>query len=257
ASTELFHNITFISADGNYSRDYNSTQYYYDSSTGSVTLNVTLENGLNRVNYGFFLDNCSLYNTTSLNVSFLNENSNPVNINYEATVTYWYINSSNTKSYSTSTNSINNTMFCVYPSWISITGDIQIKYTDSDNNIYDYFIFQHNFNDTIRNLNLFTQNGTTQVLFTVQTLDTTPVPDAYIHILKYNVGTGIYTTTEVIRTDSQGQSLGNIVLATTFYNFLIYYQGNLIYTESGVKLITTTRTFTVSLEGTTWADNFQ
>jgi len=222
--------------------------------------NATVSIGIFNASYSYGLDNCSNSynipsNATALNISFYDEDDDSVYIDYEATISYWY-NSSNLYNYSLAIDNINFTQLCVYPSWANLTSNIQIEYIDSDTNIYDYFVYETYLNNQTQILNLYTQNETTQVLFTVQTLDTAAVENAYIHILKYDVGTGAYTTTEVIKTDSQGQAIGNIILATTFYNFLVYYNGELIYTEQGVKLIATTRTFTVNLEGDDWLDNF-
>lgn len=218
-----------------------------------------LWNDGNGVTYAQFanysLDNCTVNPYLTMNISFYDENSTEINIDYETTITYW-ISEGNIQNFSTSIDSINYTELCLSHYDINFTADMQIEYTDSLGNIYTYFGNDMTLNTDVQELNLYTQTGATQVLFTVLDTNSDPIDEAYIHILKYNVGTGTYTTTEVLKTDTQGQAVGNIVLATTFYNFLIYYKGQLMLTESAVKLISTTRTFTINLLGRDWYNDF-
>lgn len=214
---------------------------------------LLLQVEITNISYSYGIDNCSNSfsipsNATALNITFYNYLDTIINVEIDSFLTY--INGN----YSQNDLTLNNSRYCIYPNWANLTVSQQIEF-ESEDVIYDYFLTNYSFNNNTKQLYLYTQNDTTQVLFTV--LDRgDELAEAYIHILKYDVGTGTYTTTEIIKTDSQGQAIGNIVLATTFYNFLIYYNNALIYTEQAAKLISTTRTFNVNLLGTDWLDNF-
>lgn len=198
------------------------------------------------------IDNCTnsygiSSNSTASNVSVYDEDDVLTSVQYDSTVEYIGDN------FSHSIPSTNHQRYCVYPAWFNQSIEHQFEYT-YESVVYNYFLDTDYNNDT-KTVNLYIQNGTTQVLFTV--LDRgNPVESAFIHVLKYDVGTGTYSTTEILKTDSQGQAIGNIILGTAFYNFLIYYEGSLVYTEIGVKLISTTRTFNINLLGDYWLDDF-
>lgn len=226
-------------------------------SNSAGLINITLTN----YTYSYGIDNCSdSYNipdnSTSLFINFKDLEEMDALIDYAATLQYSPYDE-NYSYYSLEIDEIYNTTYCIYPSWANISGDLQIEYTDIDGDVLNYFTSGTEFTNMTQNLTLYVQNGTTEVLFTVLDNDGNEVADAHIHILRYDVGTGTYTTTEVIKTDSNGQGIGNIVLISDFYNFLIYYESELVYSELGVKIISTTRTFTVNLYGTTWHDNYK
>ena len=229
---------------------------FYSQAAASCIVN------LYNASFSFGIDNCiNSYNipsnTTSLNISFFDDNSAAVNVSFGSTLGFFYLpNSTQLGNYSNSNPSVQNLQYCMYPSWANLTVNQQIQYESQEGTIFDYSLFQLLFTNVTQQLNLFTQNGTTQVLFTVIDKNSNPVQNAFIHVLKFDVGTGIFTTTEILQTDSQGQTLGNIVLGTTFYNFLIYFNGQLVFTESAVKLISTTRTFTITIEDLDWFTNF-
>jgi hypothetical protein len=183
--------------------------------------------------------------------------NSPITVNYESSLFYSYLPNTTYIGNFSSSSSLQNIKYCSYPSWANLTVDQQIQYYNGDGTIFDYSLFQNQFTNTTQQLNLFIQNDTTQVLFTVLSTNSDPVPNAFIHVLKFDVGTGTFTTTEILRTDSQGQALGNIVLGTTFYNFLIFFEGNLVFSESAVKLISTTRTFTIEIDNADWFTNFE
>ena len=73
------------------------------------------------------------------------------------------------------------------------------------------------------------------------------IEDAYIKVMKYDIGTGAYITIEVLKTDELGKALGNIILDTTWYRFIVEYEGDTYLTTSATKMTSTTRTFTIDL----------
>lgn len=211
--------------------------------------------------YSYGIDNCSNSynipsNATTFYIDFKDFEELATTVDYAATLQYSPYDE-NYSYYSLMIENTNNVSHCIYPAWGNLTGDFQIEYTDIDSETFNYFTSGTIFTNASQNLTLYTQNGTTQVLFTVNDINGDEVENAYIHVLKYDVGSGTYATTEVLKTDSKGQAVGNIILVSTFYNFLIYYEGELVYSELGVKVISTTRTFTISIAGADWYTNFK
>ena len=228
--------------------------------------NNTFQKGIERITtieydhivYKVIIDECINASMPTFNVSVRNKSTNDYSdVNLDYVFEYWvddplYL-------LNTSGNHIgNNQTFCIYPNWTKVTSDIFFEYNLIGNSIlFDYFLFQLNLTNKSRLLTLYTQEGTTQVLFTVLDQNSDPIENAYIHILQYDIANNIYSTVEILKTDSQGQALGNIVLGTTFYSFFVYYQGSLIYTEQAVKLISTIRTFTINVVGIDWFEDFE
>lgn len=189
------------------------------------------------ITYNIGIDNCSnsfgiSTNATTLNVSILDANNISTSAAFKSTTVY-----ADTY-YSFNSNSLSNISYCIYPSGQSIPTYTQFLYNDSVNQ-YSYFLFT-NFSNVTQKLYLYTQIGTSQVLFTVTDLDDNKLYLYTIHILKYNVGTGTYTTTEILQTDSNGHAIGNIVLNNAYYNLLIYdANNNLVKTYSAIIFPTT------------------
>lgn len=226
--------------------NYNYTNSSVNDSYTSLTYNQTI--------YQLILDNCTTVSTHSLNISLWNLTTDTAYTDFaDYAIDYW-LGTEDLKKNVSGTFYGHSFLLCMYPNWTSIIGSGLIEFATDV--YFDYSLYQYNFSNATSQLKLYTQDATSQVLFTVEDRSSDPVEDAYIHVLKYEVDSNSYITTEIIKTDSQGQGLGNIVLGTTFYNFLIYYQGTLIYSELGVKLISTTRTFTVTLEEDDWYEQF-
>lgn len=207
------------------------------------------------------INNCSgddyiSYNYTTLNISFYDHLDAVKTVDYEATSIYRQGNF--TANFSMDSIGITEMIYCIYPHWAYFYVDQHNRYYDPVSEVYyNYFLDDFLADNSTAFLSLYTQNNTDQVLFTVLDLNGNRVAEAYIHVLKYDVGSGTYDLTEILQTDTQGQTIANIELYDTYYNFLIYYNGELVYTEQAVRIITTTRTFTISLEGTGWMENFE
>lgn len=215
----------------------------------------------NQTILNFGIDNCSnsfgiATNNTALNISFIEYNNNQaVNVSYAATIFYGLSNANiNNYSYSYQNTALNKISYCIYPIDFVLKTMPNIIYTDSNSVQYTYFPTETDFNNVTKSWTLYTQNSTlTQVLFTVQDVNGLPLKDYIIQILRYDVGTGTYKNTETLSTDADGHAIGNMILSTAYYNFLIYNPSNkLVLTETGVRLTSTTKSFTISETTDTW-----
>lgn len=250
----------YVNTTVNVSLWLNNQTYYIDIYASNIKNNVS---STNHQTYSWdynippLIDNCTniydmpaKYKVNILNITFYDEDKNLINITYQATINY------TVGTYSNSHLTTSKESYCGYPNGFNQTSHMQILYTDAAAIDYNYFLDSYLDNNT-KFLNLSTLNGTTMVTFRVIDINTNPLKFYKIAILKYDVGTGTYITTELLQTDSQGYAIGNIILNTAYYNFIIYDTSNeIVYTENGVRLSTNTRTFTVSGQSIEWYNQF-
>lgn len=204
------------------------------------------------------IDNCSNTenipsNFTAYNISFFNMDGSRQATPYSTTISY-----GGSSSYGESTSfsaTRQNFSYCIYPSWAELYAEIFIEY--SNNSYADTgLLFSDNATQII---NLYLQTDTTPVVFKVVDYGTNPVADAYIYIQKWDSATNSYLATETLKTDSNGEAIGNIVLLTQFYKFIIVYNGETKLvdpTTQGVKLYTNTRTFKISTGIQEWFEHY-
>jgi len=82
------------------------------------------------------------------------------------------------------------------------------------------------------------------------------VENAYIKIIKYDVGDNLYRTVEVIKTNGDGEAVGNIILYTDWYKFIVEYDGVSYLATEPAKVTATTRSFKIDLAGADWFANY-
>ena len=212
-----------------------------------------------QVNLSFFgLDNCTNLNNistnaTTMNITFYDPDDNLVAVNYE--ILFDYARTSPYILNYSGAGTASNIRMCIYPSWGDIYTDIFISYDNQTYQAADVLL-----NNVTTHLQLYTLLDTTQVTFTVLDLTGTAIQDAYIHVMKWDVGDNAYLTTEILRTDSNGVAVANsIVLYTQYYKFIVIYEGQtkLVDPENqGIRIFSTTRTFRISIDETEWFDNY-
>ncbi len=203
---------------------------------------------------GYSVDNCSVYNgTTGFNVSFFDSSDVLTSLSYEVFMQY---GTTSTYEFNYTIDSAGGVGFgiCFTPPGASIITDMIIEFNNQSYNTY-----QLNLTNTTQHLALYTQDGASLVTFSVNDYSNDPVENAYIHILKWDTGSNSYATTEVLRTDVNGEAVGNIVLNTVYYRFVVQYQGDTKLIDpatQGIKIYSTTRNFKISLEETEWFDDY-
>lgn len=238
----------------------------YSAYECAFPINVTVYNQANininslNITYTWGVDYCTDFNTHALNFSFRDNSNNSVNVNTQSN-TQFYSDPSNVQNVSVSRSNVQNLSMCIYPSWSTIQAGILVQYGNVTG--YTSFFEFSTLNTTLDNVTDFQTlrviGGTSQVIFTVKDFDDTPIDGAFIKILLYDVGTNSYKLTESLKTDSNGQTIGNIILIDAFYKFIVEYQGivRLIEpTTGGIRVLTTSKTFRINLFGGNWFDNY-
>lgn len=262
STKHLISNVTFSLGNiGNDSFDYtfsglNDSIYYVNAThRDSYNNNGTSPLLTYTINY---IDNCSTAGMRTLNISLVNvSNDNYVTGTAGFLFTYNLSDINNhsiLKNYSSSM-SHGNFSFCIFPNETSFSSDIAIDYTVGANS-YTYFTYQLGLTNTTQNINLYTQDGTTIVTFRVTDYDEGAVANAYIKILEWDVGENSFKTVEILKTDSQGYALGNVILYTRWYKFVIDYEGTTYLVTEAEKLFDTTRNFRISF-ASNWYDSYE
>jgi hypothetical protein len=192
------------------------------------------------------IDNCSLDvdSVNTLNFSFLNISDN-TSATGELNFLFVYNFSGITKNYSLS-RTASNASFCIYPPKATATSSILVDYTIAGTT-YEYNNPSINLNNVNQIINLYTQEGTTQISLTVVDENDETISDAYVHVYRFDVGENQYYKTEVVKTDSEGVALANVILNTEWYKFEVEYLGSIVYTEDRRKLTETSYTLRVNL----------
>lgn len=213
----------------------------------------------NTINYSYGIDACTNSfsipsNATTGNVSFLTTAGNPVNLSHEINLLYGGTTSNKSITFSKSATDFT-TYLCIYPNWANLYGDLLISYTNGTAD-YEYNTINTYFTNVTSNFLNYITGGTTEVTFTVIDDNDFPLEDYLIKILEFDVGTNSYYVHEVIKTDSNGNAVGNIVIGSKFYQFIVSDSDGTVVlttpTTQGVKLYSTEQTLRVSSESDIW-----
>ena len=224
--------------------------------------NYTFGNWTNssaRMIYSFGLDNCSTYNMTTMNITF-RDYSTDSNVIVNASVSVDYsAGSLSDLNYSISRIDISNTTFCINPN-VNFTAEFTIQYS-KDTTTYNYFI-DGIFNNLTQQLILYTQSDTIAGLLAVYDQNTDPIEDAEIKMLRYDIGTHTFKTTEILKTDSNGKAIGNAIMNIVYYRFIIEKNNSVLITEDSSLIVATSsctftwcKNFYTALGESTWFDN--
>ncbi|GAH28350.1 unnamed protein product, partial [marine sediment metagenome] len=81
----------------------------------------------------------------------------------------------------------NNETFCIYSNLVTITSNILFEYhLPESSTLFDYSTYQISLSNITQSITLYTQEDTTQVLFTVLDINSNPIEDADGH--HYTIG---------------------------------------------------------------------
>lgn len=218
----------------------------------TYTLEGNSENKTNRTSdevqliYNIAMDDCTTYTIQALNFS-LREESNDNLTNGDMDFTFSLAQEGTTINYSKAVSGVDTTAFCIPNNEINFTAQLQSEYDATGYNPHTYFAYDLRIDNSTQYIDYYLTNGTTLVTFTVIDQSGDGLEDSYIKIKKYDIGTGTYKTIETLKTDSQGEAIGNIVLNTVWYEFVVEYEGDVLLEDGPTKISTTSRTFRVNL----------
>lgn len=262
---------------GNVTLHYNGAPYtaYYQNQSGVMVYNYTLKvpsvttiTDLDfwwTYNYWNHTDNVvlntsrhlqtiypvSLFNCTdgtgnvTLNITLRNETSNlPVNGSANIYIKVYPTSGSYFVNFTFSFPNYANYLICKYPGWGNFTSEVEIGYTAPNYDDKTYYLYDYILGD-FGLVNLLLSSGTTQVQLNVVDQYYNPVPNVFIKVLKYDIGTNAYLLTEVVKTDSNGVAYAQLILNTEWYKFILVYDSKIVLETTSTKIITTSKDFKI------------
>ena len=195
------------------------------------------------------IDNCSTYSMRAINFSILDEvNDTAISTDVGGYFEVWIASQNNMTAYNLSWSNINAGGICIYPNSSNYSVFGQMEYTYPGFDTRTYYFTNTTFDNITNVIVLYLSNNTAAVTFSVKDQDDNEVAGAYIHVLPYDLTTNSYTTGEILRTDTQGEAIGNIILNTQWYKFFVIYNGVIALETEPVKITTTTRNFRINLQ---------
>ena len=164
-----------------------------------------------------------------------------INGTIEVTFTYGQPGSTSTKSYSYSDLTEGNSSwnFCFNPPQYSYEVSTVLEYAASGYSQKNYNLNSVTVTNNTANYSLFLLNDTDSTSFIVHVRDSTyqDLVGVFVHVQRFNTGTGEWETTEISPTDFNGETVGHILTEDADYRFLIYQAGGtLLYTTETTKI---------------------
>ena len=212
----------------------------------------------NQTVYNSYLDNCSDFSTVGLNITLLNEsNDAEVTGTIGGFFTAWLEGHASTFDFNLTWGGSSNYGLCIYPPFANYIIDSQIEYTATGFETKTYYHNNFNLTNVSQALNLYLTDGTTQVTFLVKDYDDNPLNNVLIKVLKYDLATNSYTTTEILNTDSDGNAYGQIVLNTEWYKFILEYNDEVVLETEPTKIVSTSKIFRVDLGEVDYFEDYE
>lgn len=224
-----------------------------NSSEGNQTFTFVVDASTENIGFYYFgIDNCSDYHNTMLNITILKESdeslldNSTLNIWLNATSTfidtYYFFNFSFSIG--------NHYSLCVPDNTVSNwTINAQAEYSKLPTYVEkNYFFVNYPLNASPTYVNFYLTNNTAQITLQVRDYNDDAISDAYVSILSYDLGTNSYRTTEIVKTDSDGNAYAQVVQNTNWYAFLVSYDGAVILQTLPMKITTSTLTLRANLE---------
>lgn len=208
--------------------------------SGGINLSQTV--------YRIGLDNCSNYTTTALNIYLRNEDTNDLlNGTISGFFRTWISSINNFTTHNITWQHDIGVGLCIYPAEATFYSYAQIEYSATGYETKLYYFDNTIFDNSTETLNLYLTNSTTVVTFTVTDYNDIPIEDVTIKILSYDIPTDTSITTEILKTDTDGVALAQILLNTQFYRFILEYKGEVVLATEPTKITSTTKKFRINL----------
>lgn len=208
--------------------------------TGSLPFNQTI--------YRIGIDNCSTFTTRAINMSILNETDDGlVNGTVDGFFRTWISSISDYRPFNLTWSGDSQYGLCIDPPSAEYITYAQLEYGAPEFETKTYYSENRTLDNSTELLNLYLTDSTTNVVFTVTDQNDNPVEGVFIYIMSYDLPTDTATTTEIIKTDSNGEALGRIVLNTKWYKFILIYNNVIVLETTETKITTTTPKFRINL----------
>jgi len=173
------------------------------------------------------------------------------NVSFEATFNYGSIGSAKSKIYNFDESNENQSRynFCVTPADKSIELDGTIKISAANYVDTFYEIDSLILTNTTTFKNLYILNNTDSTSFIIKVIESSyeDVVGAFVHVDRYDVGTGTWLNTEIVETNYEGKAIGHLYTEDADYRFRIWYDGENVFNSSSTKITCEETPCTVTL----------
>ncbi len=195
------------------------------------------------------VDNCSTYDMIGLNLTVRRDDTEEfVATNIGAYVQVFFEDLNNFRPFNLTWSDVHHAGICINPNSSNYTIYSQIEYGGTDAWATEtHYLTNFTITNQTEFVDLYLTPNSTVVTFSVTDQDDNVVPNVFINVLRYDFDTNSHITTEILETDEQGEALGNIVLTTQWYKFLLVYQGATVLETDPVKITGTERNFRINL----------
>jgi len=245
---------TFITPDIEESQT--NLSFYWNYTLYSSTLNYTGNVTQNQTVYAIEIDNCTTYTTRAINFTLIDlDTLNQVNGTLSGYFQAWVDVISSYTSVNLTWGTSSNFGVCINLPNTEYQFYSQMEYGASGYEDKTYYFQNSTLNNVTKNVNLYLENSTTEITFTVTDLNDNPIEDVYIHVLSYNLATNTFTTTEILNTDDAGIALGQLVLGG-WYKFILNYNTQIVLETTPSIINSATKTFRLNLDSNYLEDNY-
>ena len=221
--------------------------YYILNSSGSSTSgNISF----NQTILPIGVDNCTTYSDEAIKFELIDQTDDQgVNGSLDGFFEIWFPGDSiNNKPFNLTWNDLStNKSVCISNASLELQLYSQMEYSVGSFT-GTYYISNLSVDNTTQNINLYVPASSTEVTFNVVDDDDNAVEDVFIYVQAYDLPTDSYITQEIIKTGSDGNAIGNIILNTQWYKFILYYEDEIRLETSPLKITSTSYTFRISLE---------
>lgn len=232
-----------------------SFPFFWNLTIDGDTANTSTYNQL--VHKIYLNDSSSCTSPKTLNFSIRNS-SNEALLSPSGLDIYfdvWYDDSAYSRNYTFSYTGSSSYDVCISPSWVNYTTNAQAQYSFGAFTDKLYYLTNAVLNNVTQYINLYFEDGSSQVQFTVIDLNDISLEDVTIQVMSYDVGSNTFTTTEILQTDDQGLAYGQLVLGN-WYKFILTYNDVVVLETTPSIINSATRTFRVNLASNYLEDNY-
>ena len=192
----------------------------------------------------------------TLNVISKDENTNNL-LNTSNAYTFNYRTGNNSTNLSLSETEDNRSIL-ITPSWANITTDMIMIFGATNYTTRQYYLDNTTLNDITQNITLWLINTTniTNIYLTVKDENDNSLQDYVVKAMRYNVGNNTYSTVEMIKTNSNGQGVFQLIPYTVLYKFVIQKDGVTYLETSPTQITSSTLNLQVNLADD-WMDGWR
>lgn len=192
-----------------------------------------------------YLTNCSwLSNVTTLIFTVWDEENTSASLNASLDITFEVIGGSN---YSFEYAANHTHSVCIFPTDDTIQVHMHAQYEDTGYYPRSYFFYNATLTNQSTNISLYLIDNSTgaRILYTVVDSAGDEQEGVIIKTLRYYVGTNTYQTVGMMKTDSEGKSIGYWVPYDVWYKYLLEKDGVLLDTKDASQIAENEITLTI------------